>query len=186
MIREMLLTVLFFSLASSPALAEGYCYGNNGVNYHLEQSSAACATGEVWFEGAKPTTAQLQAAFTGYNAAVAVQQAQATYVTALATGLTVTSTGTPALNGTYAIDPSTQANITAEQVYIATKGTFTNGQATKAWPNKAGAFHTFPSTAAFTAFAVAVAQYVDALDAALATAQQGGTPTWPSANVTIQ
>ncbi|MGH6976700.1 MAG: hypothetical protein ACREED_06715 [Stellaceae bacterium] len=104
---------------------------------------------------------------------------------ALAAGIAITSTGTPSLNGTYALDPQTRSNITAEQVYIATKGTFTNGLATKPWPDKSGALHTFQTTAEFTAFAVAVAQYVDALNTALLTAQQGGNPSWPSASVQL-
>ena len=86
----------------------------------------------------------------------------------------ITSTGTPALNGTYALDQGSRSNITAEQVYIATTGKFTNGGTTKPWPDLAGAMHTFPSTAEFTAFAEAVAGYYDALVSALDTARSSG------------
>ncbi|MDE2472656.1 MAG: hypothetical protein KGL35_29010 [Bradyrhizobium sp.] len=177
-------TALACVLAFATPASAGWCYGNNGASFRAQDSSAGCSSGEDYFS-TTPTTSQLQAVFTAYNAAVAAQQAQQTYAAALVAGLTITSTNTPALNGTYAIDPQTQTNITAEQVYIATRSTFTNGQSTKAWPDKAGAFHKFPSTAAFTAFAVAVAQYIDVLNTALETAQQGGNPSWPSTSVLI-
>ena len=112
------------------------------------------------------------------------QLAQAAYDAAVAAGVQVTSTGTPALNGTYALDQTTLGRITAEQVYIATAGKFTNGSTTRAWLDAAGAPHTFPSTAAFTAFAEAVAQYDDALIAALDTGLAGGAwvaPAQPAA-----
>ncbi|HZQ01423.1 MAG TPA: hypothetical protein VFB13_17895 [Reyranella sp.] len=108
-----------------------------------------------------------------------------TFNLAIAAGLAVTSSGTPALNATYALDRDALFNITSEQVYIATKGTFTNGGATRAWLDAAGTPHVFPSVAAFTAFAEAVAQYVDSLNTALVTAEQGGTPAWPAAAASI-
>lgn len=103
----------------------------------------------------------------------------------LATGITITSTGTPALNGTYAVDPAAQSKITAEQVYIATTGKFTNGQTTRGWPDISGALHTFPSTAEFTAFAEACAQLVDAVLAAQEAALAGGSWVAPAATATI-
>ena len=48
-----------------------------------------------------------------------------------------------------------------------------------------GAFHLFPTTAEFTAFAEAVAQYYDALATALATVQGGGAWSAPSAPAAI-
>lgn len=162
----------------------GFAYSNNGLSFRAVDSAAECQSGEVYF-AETPTMAQLQAAFTGYNAAISAQEAQATYAAAVTAGLTITSTGTPALDGTYALDQASQENIIAEQVCINTNGLFTNGQSTRAWPDKAGVFHTFPSIAEFKTFAIAVAAYVDALDGALAAAEQGGSPSWPSASVTI-
>ena len=68
---------------------------------------------------------------------------------------------------------------------IATKGTFTNGQASRGWRDSGGAVHVFPTTAAFTAFAEAMAQYVDALDTALAVGQGGGAWVAPAQHMTI-
>ncbi len=101
-------------------------------------------------------------------------------------GVAITSTANASvLNGTYALEPQSRANITSEQVYIATTGKFTNGQTTRAWLDIDGAMHTFPSTAEFTAFAEAVAKYYDALLAALARAVSSGSawvaPTQPVA-----
>ena len=118
--------------------------------------------------GSQPTTAQLNA----LAATVSAQQAAAANVAAaLAAGIQITSTSTPALSGTYAIDATHQQLIAAEQFYILTKGTFTNGGTTKPWLDLSGVAHTFPSTAEFTAFAEAVAQYVDALMAGTTPAQ---------------
>jgi len=125
--------------------------------------------------------ASLEAVLAGHNPAKI--PASQSYAAALAAGCQIVSTSTPALNGTYALDPQPLSNVTSEQVYIATTGKFTNGQTTRAWADAGGAFHVFPSTAVFTAFAEAIAQYVDSLSAALATAQTGGAwsaPPMPS------
>jgi hypothetical protein len=100
--------------------------------------------------------------------------AAAAYAAAIAAGVTITSAGNSALDGTYAITESSKGTITAEQVYIATTTKFTNGQTSRAWPDINGAYHTFPTTAEFTAFAEATAFYVDSLNAALAVGQAGG------------
>lgn len=99
---------------------------------------------------------------------------------AFAAGVQITSTATPTLNGTYSLSESSLSRITAEQVYIATTGKFTNGQTTRSWLDAAGAAHIFPSTAAFTAFAEAVAQYEDALIAAQAVVQAGSAWVAPA------
>lgn len=109
-----------------------------------------------------------------------VQLAQGAYAAAIAAGVVIVSTGTPALNGTYAIDQASLSRITAEQVYIATTGTFTNGQTTRAWLDASGTPHVFPSTAEFTAFAETVAQYEDALLTAFATASAGAAWVAPA------
>jgi hypothetical protein len=115
----------------------------------------------------------------------AAQAAQASYNSAIAAGLAVTSTATPALSATYGIDAGAQFNITAETVSILTNGTFTNGQSTRNWADVSGAFHTF-TVAQFKTFATAIAGYVDELAVALATAQaSGGGWTAPSASATI-
>jgi hypothetical protein len=105
-------------------------------------------------------------------------------------GCAITSTATPALNGTYAIDPPSQQAITSEVLYVqvtASQGAakFTNGQTTKGWPDATGAPHTF-TTAQFVAFAEGVGDVCRRPSgwgpAALAAGQQ---PTWPASPVAI-
>jgi hypothetical protein len=115
----------------------------------------------------------------------ALLAAQQSFAAAVLAGVVITSTATPALNGTYPCDRSTQQDIVSEQVFIASESTFTNGGTTIAWPDITGTFHSFPSTTEFTAFAKAIGQYVQALKAALATAQAGGAYVAPSNAFTI-
>jgi hypothetical protein len=71
-----------------------------------------------------------------------------------------------------------------EIVSILKNGTFTNGQTTKNWPQANGSFANF-TIAQFEALATAQSLYLDQLAGAQMTASAGGSPTWPSANVTI-
>jgi hypothetical protein len=105
------------------------------------------------------------------------QQAQV----ALGAGVAVTSTGTPALNGTYPIDPLTQGRIASVSTYILVNGKFPGSATTYAWVDVAGAAHVFPSTAAFQAFATAIADHVSILEQIVFT----GTGTLPVATVAI-
>lgn len=119
-----------------------------------------------------------------YLAFASMQEGLASYFVAVTAGVQITSTGTPSLNGTYALDINSRSNITAEQVYIATTSKFTNGGSTRQWPDISGAFHAFPSTTEFTDFAEAVAQYYDSLATAVAVVQAGGgwvAPSMPAA-----
>ena len=103
---------------------------------------------------------------------------------ALGAGLTVTSTGTPAINGTYAIADGVafgRADIGTEAQFISTFSEFTNGTQTLEWPLLNGTFVTFPSTASFMNFAKAAAQYYAAVKAVVA----AGQGSFPSNQVTI-
>jgi hypothetical protein len=133
----------------------------------------------------KPNYYEFDSSDARYVAWQAYLSAQQAYNAALAAGIAITSTGTSSLNGTYACDKGTQQNIVAEQVYISNEGTFTNGGTTMAWPDVSGTYHTFPSTTEFTAFAKAVAQYVQALATALAVVRGGGSWSAPSNAYTI-
>jgi hypothetical protein len=107
-----------------------------------------------------------------------------TYVNALASGLAITSTSTPAINGTYDISAGATANLNAVETYILANGTFPLGS-TQPWFLLNGTEVVVPSVAVFKEIAAAVAQYVAGLDVENAIAIAGGTPTWPSAAVTI-
>lgn len=117
-------------------------------------------------------------------AANASQVAQAAYAAAVQSGLVVTWSASTSLNATYALDQMTQFNMTAEIVSIMKNATFTNAETTRNWPTAAGVYLSF-TVAQFEALSTAIAAYIDALKTALATALSGGTPSWPSANVTI-
>lgn len=96
---------------------------------------------------------------------------------ALDAGIQIASTGTPALDGTYAIDAESQQKVAAIALYIAVNGRFPAGQATLVYPDIAGAAHGFASTAAFQAFATALADYVAAIDEA--SVSGGSMPAQP-------
>lgn len=105
------------------------------------------------------------------------QQAQA----ALSAGLTITSTSTPSLNGTYAVDSTAQARITSVQTYIQANGKFPGSNTTMAWVQMNGTPVVFPSTEEFQAFGTAVANYVWDLDEIILT----NSGSLPPASVTI-
>ena len=100
--------------------------------------------------------------------------------TAMGAGLAITSTGTPALNGTYAIDNASQGKIAAISAYSCQRQV-PGGVAFVPWIDFNGTAHTFPTTASFQAFATAVADYVAVLDVIIAS--NAGTP--PAAAKTI-
>ena len=98
---------------------------------------------------------------------------------AMAMGLTLTSTGTPALSGVYAVDTTAQV-INAEVTSILLNGTFADGTGSVSWPDTSGALHTF-TVAQFKVFATAIGSYVAALFKVI----NGISTTLPSSSVTI-
>jgi len=115
----------------------------------------------------------------------AAQVAQAQYSAAIAAGIAVTSTGSPALNGTYAVAPDAQAHLNAVATYIAVNSRFPRGASALTWFDLGGAPHTFTATATFQAFASALADYVTGLEETSAAIAAGQTATWPAATATI-
>lgn len=101
---------------------------------------------------------------------------------AIGAGLTVTSTSTPALNGTYEIDPISQGEISAVINYILVNNDFPGGVGTYPWSDMSGAFHVFPNVAIFKQWATAVANYVAQLKL-----YASGAPgvTLPASSITI-
>lgn len=103
---------------------------------------------------------------------------------AIAGGVTITSTGTPALNGTYAVAsgvPFGREDIGTEAQFITTYSEFTNGTQTIEWPLMDGTFVTFPTTAAFLNFAKVAGQFYAACKSVAAL----GSGELPSATATI-
>ena len=97
-----------------------------------------------------------------------------------AQGLTIVSTGTPALNAVYALDQTTLGLLTSEQLYAVANGTFSNGESTITWLYSTPPV-TFPSISAFKSVASTIAQTITALSYYGA----GVTQTPPSMAVTI-
>lgn len=75
------------------------------------------------------------------------------------------STATPTLDGTYVIDPPTQANITATVLSRIANAVFPDGStAGYEWPDLSGVMHAFPTCDEFQAFATSAAAAVSAIE----------------------
>lgn len=131
--------------------------------------------------GTQPTADQLSALTSAWQAQ---QSAPQTYATLMRNGVQITSTGTPAINGTYAVSAEAKANLT---------GIVSGLSALQGLPGNADTFlyldasrtpHAFDS-AQITALARAVRDFIYAADIAEATALAGGSPAWPSNQITI-
>jgi hypothetical protein len=100
---------------------------------------------------------------------------------ALAAGLTITSTGTPALNGTYSCDALSQTDVVAIEASLnAGKGFPGGGGSTFNYPDASGVMHSFSETN-FTNFAAAVRDFVYGCKSVIA----GTSTTLPASSVTI-
>ncbi len=98
----------------------------------------------------------------------------------LAGGLTITSTGTPAINGLYPCDDGTRATIAEVVAGISAGQGFPGGGATFDF-DIAGGHVVIPSTAAFVAIGAAVRDFVYGCIQVV----MGRSTTLPPANVTI-
>lgn len=102
---------------------------------------------------------------------------------AFSAGVNITSTSTPAVNGTYAIDSAAQQRINGVETFILKNNAFPGSSGTQlGYPDKTGVMHVFPSLAIWNEFATAVANHVADLD--LYAAGASGA-TLPSPDVTI-
>lgn len=165
-----------------------FAYSNNGLSYRAWNDPGNLLQGEIYFDHV-PTSTELGNAFPGYAAAVAVATATAAgqtgYVTALASGLAISSTGTPAVDATYALDQSQQANVANVALYITVNNRFPGSLSSVSLRKIDGTTISIPATAVFQEIATAIADYIAKIDAQLLIAQGGGSPTWPTASVTI-
>ena len=120
----------------------------------------------------------VQAVYEAHNPATIPLSMQA--ATMLATGLKIASTSTPALNGVYAVDPVSQADIVAIETSLNAGKGFPGGGTTMTYLDVSRVPHTF-SEANLTNFAAAVRDYVYALKSVMA----GSSMTLPAASTTI-
>jgi hypothetical protein len=129
---------------------------------------------QVW-----TTRAQTESEVAATAAQNVIKQASA----ALAAGMALTSTGTPALNGTYSLTPQSVSNVNATVTYILLNGAFFGGSSVMPWADMSGAMHTFPSIAEFKSFATAFASLIAQIQ--LYADSGGAVGSIPSNQVTI-
>jgi hypothetical protein len=98
----------------------------------------------------------------------------------IAAGVQITSTGTPALSGTYPADPATTSEIQAEMISLLVNGVFADGATTVQWIDTSGTPHTFTAPQ-WKSLATAIGQFV----AAWTKYGQGLTTTAPASTATI-
>jgi hypothetical protein len=99
-------------------------------------------------------------------------------------GASITSTGTSAINGTYATDPNSLAQITSLSTGIASGKGLPGGGSTFNYPDATGTMHAF-SSANFLNFAAAVEGLIYNAEQALSTLLNGGSASMPSPVLTI-
>ena len=113
-------------------------------------------------------------------AQVAAQALVSSAQVAMATGIAIVSSGTPALNGTYAVDQLSQMDIIAIETSLNAGKGFPGGTTTFNYLDAAGAAHAF-SESNFTDFAAAVRDYVYGCKSVIA----GASATLPTGPATI-
>ncbi len=102
---------------------------------------------------------------------------------AIADGLTITSTSTPALNGTYALDTVSLSDMNGLVTGIMLNGSFPSGQSTYIYHDSSFLPHAFPSIELFKSFATAVLNFSSQV---IQYAKSGGTlGSIPSNQITI-
>jgi hypothetical protein len=138
------------------------------------------ASGDIEFFDDTPSSVVtgVQEVYAAHDPATVPLKTQAQ--SALTAGLQIASTATPALNGVYAIDPLSQADIVALETSLNAGKSFPGGVATFNYPDMSGAMHAFTETN-FTNFAAAVRDYVYAIKSVIG----GASTTLPTSTSNI-
>jgi len=130
---------------------------------------------------AYPNQAVIDSSDARYQAFINPMETIAQKVAALlSSGVVITSTGTPALNGTYAADQLSQSDIIAIETSLSAGKGFPGGESTFSYPDLTGAMHTF-NEADFTNLAAAVRDFVYGCRAVAA----GESTAMPTASAVI-
>jgi hypothetical protein len=160
-------------------IAVTYAYSNNGMSFRAVAPDYVVTSGEVLFDHIA-TASELTSVFSGYTTAVAEVNKAITISEAFAFGLTVSSTSTPALNGTYSITPTAIAYVDSIVASIDAGRGLPGGQSTFIYKDSSGGSHSF-SSANFLNLAVALRDYVYNLNLYMT----GDISTLPLASATI-
>lgn len=147
------LLVAFFCLLPTLALADVSTL-DAAVRAACPQIDGVSADGTIFFQGGASAGCR--------TAANAVMAGKAAYLAVVPNTITLTSSGTPSLNGTYLVDVATQQKIQAISIYVAVNGHFPNNAPSQAWPDASGSIHLFPNPSSWLAFATAVGDFVTA------------------------
>jgi hypothetical protein len=116
--------------------------------------------------------------------ALTVQQVPATLAEKFALGIAIASTGTPAIDATYALDQTTLDQVGSVARDAAAGLGLPGGGATFVYPDIAGAPRTF-TAAAIQGLYKAMRDCVFALNETAATLAAGGTAAWPDQRATV-
>ena len=96
----------------------------------------------------------------------------------------MTWTTSTTFNGTYAIDPTTMANLNSIWTVVLANSAFPNNKTRQPWQQMNGTQVTF-CIGTIQGFGTAVSNYIAALDEAQTAQAGGGNPTWPSSSVSV-
>ncbi|WP_175952886.1 hypothetical protein [Burkholderia sp. BCC0405] len=132
------------------------------------------------FKQCGPNVAYVNGMLEAYTAPVAPLTIQQQAQNAFSAGLTVTSSSTPSLSGTFSVNNIAQQRVMAEVTSILLNGTFANGSDTAVWQDASGTEHTF-TIAQFKEFASVFSAYV----ASVTMCMLGQSSALPSSDVTI-
>lgn len=141
------------------------------------QSVFSCAQDSVDYpnQGIVDVTDSRYLAFINPTPTVAHQAAML-----LSTGLSIVSTSTPAINGTYAVDQLSQMDVIAVETSLSAGKGFPGGVTTFNYPDAAGTMHAFSETN-FTNLAAAVRDFVYGCKSVIAAA----STVLPASSTTI-
>lgn len=126
-------------------------------------------------------------ALIAYTPVIIVSQADLTAIelsNRITAGITISSSSLSSVNGTYALDSVSTAQIFQIGLFASQFAIFPNGSTTQMYPDLTGQPHSF-TVAIFIAFLRAVAPLVSSLETQAGIMGQGGTPTWPNQIISI-
>lgn len=177
--------VAFAGLSFGAQPIAGFAYSNDGFSMRAVDEHNPAAPGEAVFP-TYATPQQLTAAFPNYAAIVAAQSVPADLATRLKNGVTIVSQGAVMPSTTFALDQTTQAQISGIASSIALLGKFPNGtMADYPYPSQAGQPVAFPTIDAFKNFFGAYEGYLQQMNQTAALLQAGQPAEYPSSTVTV-
>ncbi len=138
------------------------------INYHPTITPEQQAAIEAVYNAHDPTTPGIDQS----------------YAACIAAGIEITASRAPHINGTYAIDDVSRAEINSVATALAIGQGFPGGVDLFAYPDIDGVLHPFDADA-FTAFAGAVRNYCYGLMSTRNVARTGRSVNWTSGKATI-